>query len=762
MPPLIMRRFLCLLALPTLVSACAPSLDDAAPLQATEQAVVYGDDDRLDWYAHPDPAMRDLTEASIVALIRPGNLDESDPAAPRVMGRTLQEARDLCDDQRFLDHPAAANCSGTLIDEDLVITAGHCIDDLDDCRNYRFVFDYLYEAEGELRALTPDDVYTCEALLVRRNDGDLDYAIVQLDRPVVGHTPAPVRVGDDAVEVGAPMTVIGFGSGIPAKIDTGGAVTNPRADVRDWFGATLDTFGGNSGSGVFDADGELVGMLVRGEQDYVNRGRCTVVNELADDGSDGDEDVTYAWNAIDALCETGFATPLCTGRLGWCGVCETADDCRPGFGCAAAGPGVRRCGAECMTDADCRDDHTCGMEGLCTPGPARFCVDGSPTSGNACGDVYIAAPACPDGSRCEGGDCVEVGAGETCDAPIEIEAVDTVLTGSLEGTTNDEEGSCAGEGPERVYTFELTVPARVTALASGFDTTLYLREAVCDEPDAEVICNDDIRRGRDRRSQFDVDLGPGQYFLFMDAWNEDVGDYELELTFETGCDDACGPGATRCDGDAVEICEIGDDGCGTWVGFTICEEGEVCAGGRCLRRCSDTCSPAGSRICADEASYSVCTDEDGDGCVEWSEPRACGADAFCSRGGACIEREPDVGVDAGIDVGFDTGPDADPPPPDAGFDVGPPPIDVGEDVEPPPPIDVGVDAEPSDGGAADAGTTDADRSDVTPSPEPPRRPIEREGRPRRPSGCAAGGSGSAPMAVFGGMLLLGALRRRSA
>ena len=717
-----MRRFIALIATFVALAACAPDLDHASDgLRTTDQTVVYGEDDRLDWYAHPDGSWRDLTEQSIVALIRPGNLDESDPEAPVVTGRTLQSARDLCDDQRFLDHPAAANCSGTLIDDDLVITAGHCVDNLADCRNYRFVFDYLYEEEGVLRALTADDVYTCEALLVQRNDGDLDYAIVQLDRPVVGHEPAPVRPGDDPVDVGAPMAVVGFGSGIPAKIDTGGAVTNPRADEGDWFGATLDTFGGNSGSGVFDEGGELVGMLVRGEQDYVNRGGCTVVNELANDGSDGDEDVTYAHRAISALCETGYDTPLCSGRLSWCGSCETNDDCREDFVCGDVSLGTSRCTAPCTTDADCRADHTCSAVGLCVPGPERFCLDGSPVAGNVCGDVSIAGPACADGTRCEGGSCIEIGAGETCDVPIEIEAVTSVLTGSLDGATDDVEGSCGGEGPERVYAFDLTVPARMTALASGFDTTLYLRAERCRDASAEVVCNDDIRRGRDRRSQFEAELEPGTYYLFMDAWNDDVGDYEIELTFATGCDDACGPGATRCDGDAVEICEIGDDGCGEWVGFEICEDREICVGGRCRPPCSDTCSPAGSRTCVGEQAYQVCTDTNGDGCVEWSEFRFCDDDAFCGRGGECIGPEPDTGFDVGpppIDGGFD-----------GGFDAGPP-MDVGEDTAPPPPIDAGRDVGVADGGITDAGGTDT-------AAEPSRTPTERAGRPRRPSGCAA-------------------------
>jgi len=79
----------------------------------------------------------------------------------------------------------------------------------------------------------------------------------------------------------------------------------------DWFVANTDTFVGNSGSGVFDANTkELVGILVRGAQDYVADGSCNRVNVCPNDGCRG-EDVIYAYRAIDDMCgET--SSPLCS------------------------------------------------------------------------------------------------------------------------------------------------------------------------------------------------------------------------------------------------------------------------------------------------------------------------------------------------------------------------------------------------------------------------------------------------------------------
>jgi len=64
--------------------------------------------------------------------------------------------------------------------------------------------------------------------------------------------------------------------------------------------ANLDTFGGNSGSAVFNAEtGEVEGILVRGENDYVwsdeNGSRCRVPQQCTNDACRG-EDVTRITN----------------------------------------------------------------------------------------------------------------------------------------------------------------------------------------------------------------------------------------------------------------------------------------------------------------------------------------------------------------------------------------------------------------------------------------------------------------------------------
>ena len=97
------------------------------------------------------------------------------------------------------------------------------------------------------------------------------------------------------VEVGEDLVVIGHPTGLPTKIADG---ANVRRRAGTYFVANLDTYGGNSGSAVFNANtGVVEGILVRGETDYRRdyRRNCRVSNVVSDNGGRG-EDVTYITN----------------------------------------------------------------------------------------------------------------------------------------------------------------------------------------------------------------------------------------------------------------------------------------------------------------------------------------------------------------------------------------------------------------------------------------------------------------------------------
>ena len=395
--------------------SCSQPTDlKGAPPSTSTDAVVYGTDDRRDYYDSSNETLRQLTRESIVALINPWTIDASDPEHVQFAGPTLAESHQLCEGERFGEQPTAAFCSGTLIDDDLVLTAGHCVNPANtDCAaEVRFVFNYYLDSATSLAPITTADIYGCQEVVAfaQGNVGvqTLDFAVVKLDRPVSAQRrPASVNVNSSAVAQRTSVSIIGMGSGIPAKLDDGGKVIDPRSSVRDFFTASTDSFGGNSGSGVFDSAGRVVGILVRGSRDYTNLGNCNVVNTLPDVGSGEGEAVTYVARAIDQLCQSGWPSE----RL-----CNAAASC--GDGQCTGTEDVTSCPQDCTA--------TCGND-RCEAGETQSCPQDCGTgisSGWTCEASYFGAG---DGCDCGCGaldpDCEDptqqlfnCAAGELCSA----------------------------------------------------------------------------------------------------------------------------------------------------------------------------------------------------------------------------------------------------------------------------------------------------------------------------------------------------------
>ncbi|WP_438042432.1 trypsin-like peptidase domain-containing protein [Sorangium sp. So ce128] len=329
-------------------AAPAPAGEEAAGEARSE--VIYGQDDREEPFTYADPAWAARALDFTVALVPASAVDDSDPNDIQIAGPTWAGRDGVCLDERFASQPALADCSGTLIDDDLVLTAAHCINN---CNSSRFVFDYAMTPSGQLGQITSDDVYSCVDFVSYYQDRrGADYTVVRLDRPVVGRTPAAVRVSSDPLAIGTPLVVHGFPRGLPLKLADGAAVRS-NAPSLDFFVGNLDTFVGNSGSGVFDLNTkELVGILVRGERDFVQDGDCVRPFTCADDACRG-EDVTYAFRAIQAMCER-TASDLCSCGDGACGPLESpascASDCSCGDGVCSSGESTTSCPADCQLE----------------------------------------------------------------------------------------------------------------------------------------------------------------------------------------------------------------------------------------------------------------------------------------------------------------------------------------------------------------------------------------------------------------------------
>lgn len=295
---------------------------------ATSSPIVYGGvDDREDVYDHPSALFRSIAQSSTALLMDGERVNTSNPdnVTLGIVGR-LFETQNLCVGERFENQPVLGDCSGTLIDDQHILTAEHCIDGRACDSSQAWVFGVYLEGPDDPAPLTQDEVYYCDEVVVAAMDGDVDFAVVRLDRRVVGHDAVPLRPLPEGLAEGTPLTMIGHPNGIPTKITAGGRVIENDLMFR-WLTADLDAFRGNSGSGVFDDDGNLVAILDSGGEDYFETDGCNIVN-YASDRPPRWEGLTYLAPALDTFCETGVDSVACTCE--GCGSDEPGDTCELG------------------------------------------------------------------------------------------------------------------------------------------------------------------------------------------------------------------------------------------------------------------------------------------------------------------------------------------------------------------------------------------------------------------------------------------------
>jgi hypothetical protein len=256
-----------------------------------KQKVIYGVDDRKDLYEVEDEEL--LADAdAVVALFQADQIEDLGDGTSRLLTKHYGQTVRLCTDEPFYNQPMGAFCSGFLVAPDLIATAGHCVSASTVTRT-RFAFNYqMIDAENAQTVLSNDDVYAGVELVGFEYEGrGADWALVRLDRPVTNHRPVKFR-RYGKVANGQALHVIGHPVGLPKKIAGGAIVRTKNHD--GYFVANLDTYGGNSGSPVFNSEThEVEGILVRGERDFVQAGGCTVSLICPDTGCRG-EDCTRA------------------------------------------------------------------------------------------------------------------------------------------------------------------------------------------------------------------------------------------------------------------------------------------------------------------------------------------------------------------------------------------------------------------------------------------------------------------------------------
>jgi V8-like Glu-specific endopeptidase len=247
-------------------------LPNATPAHANDyegghiqQIAIYGDNTLNDYYKI-NKSLQQLAD-SVVAIVKKSALiyDNDSQTYKALNLKVIGDERNLGKNADFANQKILSFCSGSLVDEGLVLTAGHCISktpgDYTYYEDVYVIFGWKQTKENEYNTtFTREQVYNVDRVVVHRladsskisdNNEYQDYSLIKLDRRTDKKPLAIDRTGDFLV-VGNKVFLAGYPMGMSVK------VTDPNdASIQDIgktiYSTDLDAFGGNSGGPVFDS-----------------------------------------------------------------------------------------------------------------------------------------------------------------------------------------------------------------------------------------------------------------------------------------------------------------------------------------------------------------------------------------------------------------------------------------------------------------------------------------------------------------------------
>jgi V8-like Glu-specific endopeptidase len=234
-------------------------------------------DDLMDGYEITDEQINQNAGCTAAICMKEGLIDENNGFSTlkvKNYGKTFN----MCDFEPFSHQPVTTGWlySGFLVKEDIIATATHCLNE-ENVTDLRIFFGYkMVDSTTPMTTFSNDDVYHGNKIIHKvynLGGNGPDWALVKLDRKVVGQTVARLSTGE--ISCDQEVYVIGHPLGLPMKYAAGVYV----GDIYETsFIANLNIYSGNSGAPVFDLHThEVIGMVVKGKKrDFRWTGNCWI------------------------------------------------------------------------------------------------------------------------------------------------------------------------------------------------------------------------------------------------------------------------------------------------------------------------------------------------------------------------------------------------------------------------------------------------------------------------------------------------------
>lgn len=135
--------------------------------QEVTPKIIYGNDNRQDAYAVKNPLYLKLAKSTAVQ-VGLKNVSINTNLQVVLEGMDLTQEMGLCASERYSEQLSVGRCSGFLVGEDTLVTAGHCATTQAECEAHAWVFDYKITDPNDLSINTkvdPRNVYLCKKLV---------------------------------------------------------------------------------------------------------------------------------------------------------------------------------------------------------------------------------------------------------------------------------------------------------------------------------------------------------------------------------------------------------------------------------------------------------------------------------------------------------------------------------------------------------------------------------------------------------------------